>query len=313
MKIAITESENFSSTAINLLSGLGDVVLHDCKNVEELITNCLDAEVIFIRLKFMIDKTTMDSLPNLKFILSATTGIDHIDEGHFNRKGGEIICLKGETEFLESIPSTAEHTWGLLLALIKKIPSSFNHVKEGKWNRNLFKGNNLKDKKIGILGMGRVGKQVARYAECFDMKVGFYDIVDKADNHYEKFESASALFKWADIISIHIPLNENNINYVNKDLLDYSKKGVVLINTSRGGVWDENEIAENLIKNKVYGIAVDVLSDELNVEKTTNNQLIEMAKKGYNIIITPHIAGATFESMEMTEIFIAQKFSNRIQ
>lgn len=313
MKIVITESENFSPTAIKLLSVLGNVAVYDCKTKDALIKNCLEAEVIFVRLKFMIDKTIIDSLPNLKFILSATTGTDHIDEHYFKKRGGDIICLKGETAFLESITSTAEHTWALLLALIKRIPSSFNHVKEGKWNRNLFKGNNLKDKKMGILGMGRVGKQVAHYAESFDMKVGFYDIVDKQDVHYKMFESTSELFKWADIISIHIPLNESNIKYVNKNLLDYSKTGVVLINTSRGGVWDENAIAESLVANRIHGIAVDVLSDELNSEKITNNRLIEMAKEGYNIIITPHIAGATFESMDMTEIFIAQKFQKIMQ
>lgn len=309
MKIAITESENFSSEAINLLSKTGEVFALDCETQDALIENCTEAEAIFIRLKFRIDRRVLDSLPKLKFILSATTGTDHIDMPYFLQKGGEIICLKGETKFLETIPSTAEHTWGLLLALLKKIPSSFDHVKQGIWNRNLFKGNNLKNKKIAILGMGRVGEQVARYAECFDMEVGFYDIVDK-DLSYKKFETAAALFQWADIISIHIPLNESNKNYIDKDLLCYAKIGVVLINTSRGGVWDENVIAENLYTNKIYGIAVDVLGDEFDVAKITANPLIALAKKGYNIIITPHVSGATFESMAMTEDFIAQKFVN---
>lgn len=312
MKIAITESENFSKNAIQLLSKIGEVIVFDCDNKKVLIENCSEAEAIFIRLKFRIDKIIIDSLPKLKFILSATTGTDHIDESYFLEKGGEIICLKGETKFLESIPSTAEHAWGLLLALLKKIPSSFNHVKEGNWNRNLFKGNNLKNKKIAILGMGRVGKQVAHYAECFDMEVGFYDIVDK-DVSYKKFETAAALFQWADIISIHIPLNESNKNYIDKDLIGYTKTGVVLINTSRGGVWDENAIAENLFKNKIYGIAVDVLGDEFDAAKITANPLTALAKKGCNIIITPHISGATYESMAMTEDFIAQKFLNKIK
>lgn len=312
MKIAITESENFSSEAINLLSKIGEVIALDCESLDVFIDNCKESEAIFIRLKFRIDKRVIDSLPRLKFILSATTGTDHIDVPYFLQKGGEIICLKGETKFLETIPSTAEHTWGLLLALLRRIPSSFDHVKQGYWNRNLFKGNNLKNKKIAILGMGRVGKQVARYAECFDMEVGFYDIVDK-NVVYKKFETAAALFQWADIISIHIPLNEANINYIDKDLIDYAKTGIVLINTSRGGVWNENAIAENLFTNKIYGVAVDVLVDEFDAAKITANPLTTLAKKGYNIIITPHISGATFESMAMTEDFIAQKFVNRIK
>lgn len=312
MKIAITESENFSCGAINLLSKIGEVIALDCETQDTMIENCQEAEAIFVRLKFRIDKRVIDSLPKLKFILSATTGTDHIDVPYFLQKGGEIICLKGETKFLESIPSTAEHTWGLLLALFKKIPSSFDHVKQGSWNRNLFKGNNLKNKKIAILGMGRVGKQVARYAECFDMEVGYYDIVDK-EVTYKKFNAATELFQWADIISIHIPLNEANKNYINRELLSYAKTGVVFINTSRGGIWDENAIAENLFINRIHGVAVDVLGDEFDVAKITVNPLTALAKKGYNIIITPHISGATFESMAMTEDFIAQKFLNRIK
>jgi len=307
MKIAITESENFSCGAINLLSKIGEVIALDCETQDTMIENCQEAEAIFVRLKFRIDKRVIDSLPKLKFILSATTGTDHIDVPYFLQKGGEIICLKGETKFLESIPSTAEHTWGLLLALFKKIPSSFDHVKQGSWNRNLFKGYNLKNKKIAILGMGRVGKQVARYAECFDMEVGYYDIVDK-EVTYKKFNAATELFQWADIISIHIPLNEANKNYINRELLSYAKTGVVFINTSRGGIWDENAIAENLFINRIHGVAVDVLGDEFDVAKITVNPLTALAKKGYNIIITPHISGATFESMAMTEDFIAQKF-----
>lgn len=306
MKIIVTESENFSKEALAILASIGEVSLLNIESRESLINQCTDAEILFVRLGFKIDAEIIAGLPSLKYILSATTGTDHIDVAYFEQRGGKIICLKGETEFLGSIPSTAEHTWALLLSLVKKIPSSFNHVKTLEWNRNLFKGNNLKDKKIGILGMGRVGKQVAKFADAFGMKIGFYDTLEK-DVAYQKFDTPEKLFSWAEIICIHIPLDSENENFVNEQLLNFAKKECLIINTSRGNVWDEKIIAEKIKKAELSGVATDVLQNELNLKILKTNPLIDLANKGYNVIITPHIAGATFESMEMTEEFIAKK------
>jgi D-3-phosphoglycerate dehydrogenase len=310
MKIAITESQNFSKIGLEKLEAIGQVQQFDFKRIEELIQECKNVEVLFVRLRFKFTKDVLTQFSNLKFILSATTGTDHIDEAFFVKRGGKIICLKGETEFLEQIPSTAEHTWALLLSLVKKIPFSFDDVKQGNWNRDSFKGNNLKNKRIAILGLGRVGKQVAKIANCFDMEVGFYDIKE-VEVPYHKFDSPMTLFEWADIISIHIPQNKSNENYIDKALLSHIKKSTVLINTSRGGIWDEVTLCEMILNKEIKGIATDVLKNELD-NKIKKNGLVALSQKGYPIIITPHIAGATIESMEMTEKFIAEKFVKRM-
>ncbi|PXY44085.1 hypothetical protein DMB68_16735 [Flavobacterium hydrophilum] len=306
MKIAITESENFTKIGLEKLKTIGQVQENDFKSMEELIHICEKVEVLFVRLRFKFTQEILMQLPDLKFILSATTGTDHIDEDFFVKRGGKVICLKGETEFLEQIPSTAEHTWALLLSLYKKIPFSFDDVKQGNWNRDAFKGNNLKNKKIAILGMGRVGKQVANIATCFNMQVGYYDIKEM-DQPYLKFSTPSALFEWADIITIHIPQNDSNQNFIDKDLLSYIKKTAVLINTSRGGIWDESKLCEMIVNNEIRGVATDVLKNELD-NKIKENRLVALSQKSFPIIITPHIAGATIESMEMTEDFIVEKF-----
>ncbi|MGL2994914.1 2-hydroxyacid dehydrogenase [Flavobacterium sp. TSSA_36] len=308
MKIAITESQNFSKTGLEKLKTIADVQQYDFKTIKELIQRCKNVDVLFVRLRFKFTKEVLIQLPNVKFILSATTGTDHIDEDFFVKRGGKIICLKGETEFLEQIPSTAEHTWGLLLSLVKKIPFSFDEVKKGNWNRDSFKGNNLKNKKIAILGMGRVGKQVAKIANCFDMEVGFYDIKE-VDVPYLKFDSPITLFEWADIISVHIPQNKSNENYIDKKLLSHINKTSVLINTSRGGIWDEDTLCEMIWNKEIKGVATDVLRNELD-NKIDKNGLVSLSQKGFPVIITPHIAGATIESMEMTEEFIVNKFIN---
>ncbi|WP_290870811.1 NAD(P)-dependent oxidoreductase [Flavobacterium sp.] len=307
MKVLITESENFSSKAIAHLKNYFQVELATINDREELKLKIADFDVIFIRLGYKMDREIIQKAKKLKYILTATTGLDHIDVAYFESIGGKVISLKGETEFLETIPSTAEHTWALLLSLLKKIPSSFHHVKDGEWDRNLFINTNLKDKKIGILGLGRVGKQVAKYAVAFNMEIGFFDTTP-IKSEFKKFETPKELFQWADILSIHIPYSIENKNFVNRELLSHTKNQSFIINTSRGGVWDEKEIATLIEKGKLKGAATDVLENELNVNSISSNKLVLLAQQNFNVIITPHIAGATKESMVMTEEFIVDKF-----
>ena len=307
VRILITESENFSQSAIRLLQNHFEVDCRDLLSEEELIATMDVYDVLFIRLRFNFTKELLQKASKLKYILTATTGLDHIDVAYFENKGGKVISLRGETEFLSSIPSTAEHTWALLLALLKKIPTAFVDVKNGNWHRDHFKGNNLHGKKLGILGLGRVGKQVAVFANAFQMEIGYFDI-QSISSEYQCFKTPQELFSWADIISIHIPYNEENENFIDAALLKFCHENTVLINTSRGKVWDENVIADLLKQHKLKGIATDVLQNEFDTSKIGQNSLVMLAKNNYNVIVTPHIAGATYESMEMTEDFIANKF-----
>jgi D-3-phosphoglycerate dehydrogenase len=311
MKILITESDGFSSKGLAALRNQFEVKTFNIQSKQELLSLVGDFDVIFVRLGFKIDKEVIEKSKKLKYILTATTGLDHIDAAYFESMGGKVISLKDEVAFLETIPSTAEHSWALLLSLMKKIPSSFQHVKNGEWNRNLFINTNLKDKKIGILGLGRVGKQVATFANAFDMEVGFFDVISvKSD--FKPFKTPEELFNWADVITIHIPYNSDNENFVNKNLLSHSQRHSVLVNTSRGGVWDENEVAVLIENGMINGVATDVLKNELNLDSISSNPLVLLANLNYNVIITPHIAGATLESMTMTEEFIVEKFLNAL-
>lgn len=307
MKILLTESEDFSPKAIAELQQHFEVTCCTLKSQDELLAKIGDYDVLFVRLRFKLTQGVLAKAPNLKYILTATTGLDHIDVAYFESRGGKVISLRGETDFLGSIPSTAEHTWALLLALLKKIPASFEDVRDDNWHRDAFKGHNLKGKKIGILGLGRVGKQVAHFAEAFGLEVGYFDIAAQT-NSYKSFSNPQELFGWADIISIHIPLHDATINFVNELLLQHCQPHAVLINTSRGAVWDEKCLAEMLKQNRIGGIATDVVSDEYHKENIKNNPLVQLANSAYNVIITPHIAGATYESMAMTEEFIVSKF-----
>lgn len=306
-KLLITESLDFSANAIKRLGKHYDVIVKDIQDEHELLAHIQDVEVLFVRLKFMISKEIIDAAAHLKFILTATTGLDHIDVDYFETKGGKVISLRGANEFLETIPSTAEHTWGLILALVRNLPKAFEDVKQGHWDRDRFKGHNLKALKLGILGLGRIGKQIESYAKAFGMEIGFFDINSSINSEISmKFSSAEQLFEWADVLTVHIPLDTTTTKFLDMTLLRHLKPSAYLINTSRGAVIDTSALEVLLKQKRLAGYATDVLAKEI-LDEIENDPLVVLAKQGYNIIITPHIAGCTYESMNMTEDFIANR------
>ncbi|MEQ9412881.1 MAG: NAD(P)-dependent oxidoreductase, partial [Cyclobacteriaceae bacterium] len=211
------------------------------------------------------------------------------------------------------IPSTAEHTWALLLALMRNLPSAVNSVKQGNWDRDQFKGNNLSGKRLGIIGLGRVGKQVAHFAKAFKCEVGSYDpYQNRWLGFVQQFSSLKELVRWAEIVTLHIPYSIETHHFIGKELLSSFNKGSILINTSRGGVWDESEVSALVKSGYLAGVATDVLEFELEDTKRPSSPLLKLMASNQNVLITPHIAGATFESMELTEIFIAQKLKTAI-
>lgn len=312
MNILITEPKDYSSKAIEILSQVGNVTsqLHTYQTLEEVIGT---VDVLSVRLGIKLDSNLLSKAKKLKYILSATTGTDHIDMQYAKENEIQVVCLKGEFEFLQTIPSTSEYTWALLLALLRRLPSAYNHVQEEKWQRELFKGNNLKGKKIGLLGMGRVAKIVKRYAQAFDMEVGYYDpYISKSHKDCVCFTDIKEFFRWCEVLSIHIPYDDTTEKFLNADRLSHLKKGVVIVNTSRGGVWDEDAVSKLVQNGIVAGVATDVMRNELQPASLWNSSLYQLSKKNDRVIITPHIAGATYESMAMTEDFIANKFLSKL-
>jgi D-3-phosphoglycerate dehydrogenase len=305
MKLVITEPTDFSDNALNALSNKFEIVRLENKN--DIINHIKDVEVLFIRLGIVFNEDLMKKAHKLRIICSPTTGLDHINEQFCNHNGIEIISLKNERQFLDSIPSTAEHTWTLLTSINRKLYLATKSVKSKHWDRDAFKSYNLKGKTLGIIGLGRVGKQMANYAKAFQMKAIGFDINSdiKADKHIEMC-SVEKLFSESDFISVHIPLNPVNVEFINEDLIDLMQPSACIINTSRGKVWDEKAIAKAIINQKIRGVASDVIYDELE-ENWQNSPLLSLDPDKYNCIITPHIAGATYDSMHLTEEFIVNK------
>lgn len=314
MEILNAEPESYCNEAKKIYKRIGNLYEVECDRVK-LIANIPNKDVLIVRLANKIDETVLEHANKLKYVISPTTGLNHIDLDAIKKRNIKLISLKGESKFLSTIPSTAELNWFLITSLFRNIFAAFDDVKRFNWSRNSFIQNQIKDKCIGIIGFGRIGKLVAKYARAFDLKIVFFD---PNINSYPNFVSKVSLYKLlkiSDIISINCELNINTQNLINKDAIFLMKKNSLIINTSRGEVIDEDALLEALTYKKIGGAALDVLSSEsdLNfIKKLKTNKLLKYAKANNNLIITPHIGGATYEAMRSSEFFIAQKFKKLI-
>lgn len=292
--------KNYPPQAQKILKSVGVLTIKELSQ-SQLKKEVGKYDILIVDVINFVNKEIIDQGKNLKIIATAATGTDHIDVDYAKKKKIKIISLKGEKQFLKNIPATAELTFGLIFALVRQIPEAFADVKNNNWNRSKFKGFDLMDKTFGIIGFGRLGRIVAKYAKAFGMKVIATDPNVKVSG--VKKVSLTQLLKTADIISLHVNLTSRNTNLISTKEFKLIKKTAVLINTARGQLIDEKALLQALKGKKIAGVALDVLADE----KKGNNSLVEYAKKNKNLIITPHIGGMTKDSTEKTRIFIAQK------
>ncbi len=301
MTVLNAEPAGYSKTAIGYWKQKGfeytesnwnDIMQQDSFNA---------VNILITRLAKKIDESVLEKFPALTHLVSATTGLDHIDQNVLSKRNIKLVSLRGQDDFLRTIPSTAEHTWALLLALIRNIPEANEHVKNGFWERDRFRGFQLKGKTIGIIGLGRTGTRVASYAKAFDMDICYFDPYVNNPDFY-KYNQLDDLLNKSDIISLHVHLNEETHHLLGAHNIGRLKNGCLLINTSRGNILDEHAAAQALAEKKIMGIATDVLANELDDIK--KSPLWKSQQRHEHVIITPHIGGATCDAMWACEEFI---------
>jgi D-3-phosphoglycerate dehydrogenase len=297
-KIVNLEPKLFSNKAKKILVKNFDYI--ECNdNLIDVKKQIKSADIIISRFKYKLDKKLLSDSKKLKYIVSATTGLDHIDLNYIRIKNIEVFSLKNQLKFLKKIKSSSEHTWALLLALLKQIPQSFEAVKKYNWDRYSFLNTNLFKKKIGIIGLGRNGKNIYRYAKSFEMEVLTFDKKDKK-------EKLKKIFKISDIVILTIELNNNTKNIINTDLLNLVKKKFYLINTSRAEIINQKHLIAKIKKNKNFYFATDFLQFNKKLLVPSSKKIIELTKSN-QILITPHIAGASLESLNLCEEYLAAK------
>lgn len=305
MNVLNLEPKNYSHKAISIWKKHG--YKYDESSWSELreINSKSNADIIIVRLERYISIDELSYFPNLKYIISSTTGNTHLDVNLIKKLNIKLILLKNHFKFLNSISSTSEFAWGLLLSLIKKIPSANNHVKNFGWNRDLFIGNQLKGKNIGIIGLGRTGLKVAEYALAFNMKVFFFD-PHVNNEKFNKIVDFNQILKTCDILSFHVHLSDETFHMINEKNIAFINNNALLINTSRGEIIDEKIIVEAIASGKVKGFATDVIENEFSNIK--DNPLVNLMRDGKNVIITPHIAGASYDAMRECEVYLTEFF-----
>ncbi|OGZ12584.1 MAG: hypothetical protein A3D67_04220 [Candidatus Lloydbacteria bacterium RIFCSPHIGHO2_02_FULL_51_22] len=312
MRILNTIRKEYPQEAQNILKKLGMVYYREFSQ-KELARYIGEYDAAVIGLGLTFDKEVLAQAKNLKVIATATTGLDHIDLEEAKKSGIEVLSLSGETAFLNTITGTAELAAGLMIELLRRTPHAFESVKKYEWNRDAFRGHNLYGQTLGIVGMGRLGKWMARYGQAFGMNVLFSDTHVKKALRWLKRVSFDTLLRESDVISIHVHLSKDTEGMFGVHEFARMKKSAYLINTSRGKIVDERAVLNALEKKKIAGYATDVLADELSFgKKFVQHPLVEYAKKNQNLIIVPHIGGMTEESRTATDVFMVKKLKKYV-
>jgi D-3-phosphoglycerate dehydrogenase len=306
-KILVAESGGFSTQAAEVLRRAGDLVLADLDR-DSLLSVVRRADILWVRLRHRIDAEVLAAAQHLKLIVTPTTGLNHINLAEAERRGIWVLSLRGENEFLKDIRATAEHTLALMLALLRHVPEALLHVRGGGWNRDLIQGHELYGKTVGIVGYGRLGRIVARYLKAFDTRVLASDPkVDPGSVEPEvTMMPLTQLLQEADLVTLHVDLCDETRGFFGREQFAAMKERAWFINTSRGELLDESALLDALRSRWLAGAALDVLCEERS-GGMADHALVAYARTHDNLLITPHIAGATHESMAKAEEFMARK------
>ena len=253
---------------------------------------------------------------NLQYIFTPSTGTNHLDLDAINRLGIDFQCLSDNEDFINDISSTAELSWLLILSSLRRISLLTSRVRDdNSWKNNDLRGFQLKNKTLGIIGFGRLGKLVYRYAKAFDVKTLVYDIDQSKVEQINDSVDLETLYKKSDIISLHPKLNKSSYEMINKDSLELMKDGVNIVNTSRGDVINSFDLIDALSSGKVSFAALDVLKNEFHSGKLPDDPLINFAndKKNFNkILITPHAGGSTIDAHNLVFSHVARELNKKI-
>lgn len=284
---------NPGDISFDVFRNLGEFTCYDRTDEDKVVERSISADALLIN-KILMNKEVLSQLPNLKYIGVLATGYDNVDINYAKEKGIVVTNIPGY-----STEAVAQMTFAFILELANNVALHDASVKALDWSRSedfcYWKTPimELSGKTIGLFGFGEIGKQVAKIAHAFNMKVLVYSRTRKQTecDEYISWVSKEELFKNSDFISLHCPLNEESNGIINKETLASMKKSAFLVNTARGKLVNEDDLSEALNSGVIAGAALDVLCDEPPSEENT-------LLKARNIIITPHISWAAKEARE---------------
>lgn len=274
------------------------------KNLIKKLKNT-NYDVLFVnpnKQGYKIDESILKNT-SIKIINTCSTGTDHIDISYCKINNIKVYALTGDKALIKKLPSTSELAFGLMISLLRHIPMANESVKKYDWNYLPFVGRQIKDLNICVVGYGRLGKIFTKQLSGFHCNIYVVDPYIKKCKF--KLLNLDKAIKLADVLVLHVHLNNENRNLINRNNLRLFKKSAIIINTSRGGIIDENELIRSIKRKQLAGYATDVLDDELG--NIRDNPVIKGLREGLPIIITPHIGGMTIEGQQKAFIHAARK------
>lgn len=284
MKIGFFNIESWEKETLEKSFPTDEIIFSEPYLSLDNITGFKDLEVISGFVNSKLNKDALEKLPHLKLIATRSTGFDHIDLEECKKRKITVCNVPNYGE-----NTVAEFTFALILALSRKLITSVGHV-GGELRCESLRGFDLNGKTLGVIGCGAIGRHVVRVAKGFEMKILVFDIVKDesfAKKMGFKYVDLDDLLKNADVVTLHLPLNEHTYHLIDKDKLALMKKSALLINTSRGKIIDTKALLESLQDEKLLGVALDVF------ESDYKQDLLE----SFNVLITPHNAFNTQEAL----------------
>lgn len=283
MKILICD--NLNQHVYKELATIGDCldISKSESKEKDLADHIKDSEIVVIRSATKLTKEVLDNAEKLKIIARCGVGVDNVD----------LEFAKSKNIFVTNSPSAnlisvVELTVALIISASRKLSLADSHLKNGQWNRSEFLGYELYGKTLGIVGFGKAGRLVAERMKSFGMSIVFYDPYVMDWNGSEESLDLDDLLRTADVVSIHVIKTKDTENLLSKDKLDLLKQNSIIVNTSRGGVLDEDYLIELLESDKIFGAGLDVYSNEPPENVNRYN--------GLNLVTTPHIGASTNEA-----------------
>jgi lactate dehydrogenase-like 2-hydroxyacid dehydrogenase len=291
-KIVILDGQTLGKLDFNALKEFGDVMYYDTTKAEGVIERIKDANIILTN-KVVLNEDNLKEAKNLELICETATGFNNIDIVYAKNNNIAVTNVAGY-----STNTVAQHTFATVLSLYDKLSYYDNFVKSGKYaNSGLFTNVSvpfyeLEGKTWGIIGLGAIGRRVAKIAEAFGVNVIYYSTSGKNSNSDYKRVDFDELLNTSDIISIHAPLNNDTQGLINYDALNKMKKTAILVNMGRGPIVVEKDLARAIDEGLIAGAALDVFE----VEPIASDNPLVLVKNNDRLVLTPHIAWASVEA-----------------
>jgi D-3-phosphoglycerate dehydrogenase len=298
-RLRVLVRESIAAPGIELLASKFDVVEDSTSDLASIIAGF---DGIVVRSATMLDASLIERAERLKVIGRAGVGIDNVDVDAATRRG---IVVANAPE--STVVSAAEHTIALMLALARNVPQAHSALKAGRWERPRFAGIELAGKTLGVLGLGRIGREVARRALGLGMRVVAYDPFVAPERFRElgvEEASIEEVYAAADVLTLHLPLNDETRGLLDADAFSRMRDGVRVVNAARGELVDEDALVTAIREGKVAGAAIDVFGTE-----PYSGPLLELEQ----VVVTPHLAASTAEAQDRAGVIIAEQVVSALE